>query len=125
MKVFISVDIEGITTTSNWDECDNEHSTYGVQAEQMTKEVLAVCEGAIAAGAKEIYVRDAHDTGCNIDPFKMPKEVILIRSWSGCPKSMAEGIDESFDAAMFVGYHAATTRPGNPLSHTISSANIR
>ena len=124
MKVFISVDIEGITTTSNWKECDPDHPSYHAHADQMTAEVLAVCEGALAAGAKDICVRDAHGLGFNINQMKLPKEVILVRGWSGCPKSMAEGIDESFDAAMFVGYHAATMRPGNPLSHTISGSNI-
>ena len=34
---------------------------------------------------------------------------------------MVEGIDESFDAAMFVGYHSAAGRNGNPLSHTFSA----
>jgi len=121
MKVFISADIEGITTTNNWQECDPTHASYPRHAEQMTKEVLAACQGAIAAGATEITVKDAHGSGCNIDPTQLPKEVTLIRSWSNCPDLMAEGVDESFDAALFVGYHSAAGRCGNPLSHTITS----
>jgi D-amino peptidase len=124
MKVFISADIEGITTISRSEECDHDHPSYPPHAEQMTNEVLAVCEGALKAGAKQIVIRDAHGHAHNIDPKKLPKECILIRGWSGCPNSMVEGINSSFDAAMFVGYHAAVTRSGNSLSHTLSGANI-
>ncbi|MCL1854683.1 MAG: M55 family metallopeptidase [Clostridia bacterium] len=120
MKVFISADIEGVTTTNRWQECDPTHSAYPLHAEQLTREVLAACQGAIAAGATEITVKDAHGPGCNIDPTRLPKEVTLVRGWSHCPDFMAEGIDTSFDAAMFVGYHSAAGRCGNPLSHTMS-----
>ncbi len=121
MKVFISADIEGITTTNSWDECDRTHPTYPRHAEQMTKEVIAACEGAFAAGATEILIKDAHGSGLNIDPTRMPEGVTLQRNWSYHPYSMAEGVDSSFACAMFVGYHSAAGSPGNPLSHTIST----
>lgn len=120
MKVFISADIEGITTTSFWDETDNDKSVYQKHADQMTKEVIAACEGAIEAGATEIVVRDAHGYGNNIDIEQLPKEAKLIRGWSGHPYSMVYGIDNTFDAAIFVGYHSAASKSGNPLSHTES-----
>lgn len=121
MKVFISADMEGTTPTIKWDECDAEKRFYTIYAEQMTKEVVAACEGAINAGADEILVKDAHDNATNIDITKLPECVKLIRGWSGHPYSMAQGIDGTFDAAMFVGYHSAAGREGNPLSHTMSS----
>jgi len=121
MKVFISADIEGITTTANWNECNTSHASYPLHAGQMTEEVLAACEGAIAAGATEIAVKDAHSSGFNIDPTRFPEQVTLIRGLSGCPEYMVEGIDPSFDAAMFVGYHSAAGRGGNPMAHTITS----
>ena len=120
MKVFISADIEGVTTITRWEESDPKHASFNIHAEQMTNEVLAACEGAIAAGATEIIVRDAHAKGCNINPTRLPKRVTLIRGWSYCPNCMVEGIDENFDAAMFIGYHSAAGRHGNPLSHTLS-----
>lgn len=120
MKVFISADIEGITTTHRWEETDPAHASYPLHAKQMTDEVIAVCEGAIAAGATAITIKDAHGGANNIDPTRLPKEVTLIRGWSGSPLLMSDGIDSSFDAAMFVGYHSAATRSGNPMSHTIS-----
>ena len=120
MKVFISADIEGVTTTTVWDETDPSHASYPLHAKQMTEEVLACIEGAKKAGAKEIYVKDAHGPGTNIDPTMMPSGVTLLRGYTGHPYVMVEGIDKSFDAAMFIGYHSAAGRAGNPLSHTLS-----
>jgi len=120
MKVFISADIEGVTTTTVWNETEPSHSSYALHAKQMTEEVLACIEGAKKAGATEIFVKDAHGPGTNIDPTRMPSGVTLLRGWSGHPYMMVEGIDKSFDAAMFVGYHSAAGRVGNPMSHTLS-----
>lgn len=121
MKVYISADIEGISSTVKWAECRASEKFYQRYADQMTDEVVAACEGAIAAGAKEIVVKDSHGWAANIDITKLPECVRLIRGWSGHPYSMAQGIDSTFDAAMFVGYHSAAESGGNPLSHTISS----
>lgn len=120
MKVFISADMEGTTPTIRWDECEYGKGYYTTFAEQMTREVVAACEGAINAGADEIVIKDAHETGANIDITKLPECAKLIRGWSGHPYSMVFGIDSSFDAAMFIGYHSAAGREGNPLSHTMS-----
>ena len=125
MKVFISADIEGIATTATWPETHITEPWFKYFAEQMTKEVAAACEGAIAAGAKEIVVRDAHDTATNIDAGALPSCVTLIRGWSGHPYSMVDGIDGTFDAAMFVGYHSAAGSGGSPLSHTMSDSPAR
>lgn len=120
MKVFISADIEGTAFTTYWDETEKGKQGYERAAAEMTREVRAAVDGAMAAGATEIVVNDAHDSGTNIDPNAMPACVTLIRGWSGSPMSMVDGVDESFDAAMFVGWHAAAGRCGNPLSHTMS-----
>lgn len=124
MKVFISADIEGITTTTQWPDTDAGSLTYKEHTLQMTKEVNAACEGAILAGAKEIFVKDAHDSAMNIDQTALPECVKIHRRWSGDPYSMVEGIDESFDAAMFIGYHNAASIGNNPLSHTMNNRNV-
>jgi len=124
MKVFISADIEGITTTTVWDECNPSHASYALHAKQMTEEVLACIQGAKDAGATEIVVRDAHGPAINIDPTRMPSGVTLLRGWTGHPYCMADGIDKTFDAAMFVGYHSSAGRMGNPLSHTLTDSHV-
>ena len=120
MKLFISADIEGIATTSSWPDTEPKEKDYPFHARQMTNEVLAAIEGATEAGATEIVVRDAHGTANNIDISRLPDHVSIIRGWSGHPYMMVQGIDSSFDAAMFIGYHSAAGIVHNPMCHTMT-----
>ncbi len=122
MKIYISADIEGVACVSAPSETDMSHPDYVPFRRQMTAEVAAACAGAYAGGAKEVLVKDAHWTGRNLDPHQLSapegKRLRLIRGWSGHPFSMVQGIDNSFDRVLFVGYHSAAGSRGNPLSHT-------
>lgn len=120
MKVFISADIEGVATTLSHEDCRPGNPNYPYHCDEMTKEVLAACEGAMEAGADEIVIKDAHGPACNIDSKVLPPCAQIIKGWSGHPFLMVEGLDKSFDAALFVGYHSAASREGNPMSHTVS-----
>ncbi|HVJ32339.1 MAG TPA: M55 family metallopeptidase [Terriglobia bacterium] len=120
MKVYISVDIEGIAGIAHWDEATKTHATYPEFRALMTAEALAACRGAIAAGATEILLKDAHDSGRNILTEDLPDCVRIIRGWSGHPASMIQELDESFAAAMFIGYHSRAGAEGNPLAHTMT-----
>ena len=120
MKVYISADIEGVSGITHWDEAFKDRLGYDEYREQMTLETVAACEGALAAGATEITVKDAHSTGRNILPGRLPERVRLIRGWSGHPLCMVQDIDASYDALAMVGYHSAASAGGNPLAHTIT-----
>jgi D-amino peptidase len=120
MKIYISADIEGVTGVSHWDETLKKESDYHEFQEQMTAEVLAACRGALKAGAKEIYIKDAHETGRNIIAAKLPEEIKLIREWSKHPYSMMQELDESFDAVVMIGYHSGAGSQSSPLSHTLT-----
>ncbi|MBU2511008.1 M55 family metallopeptidase [bacterium] len=124
MKVYISADIEGVNGTTVWDETQKIHTDYPEFARQMTAEVKAACEGALAAGATEIWVKDAHGSGRNVIASELPEEAVLIRGWARHPYSMMQGIDASFQAAMMIGYHASADSGGNPLSHTINGKSV-
>ncbi|HDR05055.1 MAG TPA: amino acid amidase [Candidatus Marinimicrobia bacterium] len=125
MKVYISADIEGVTGIAHWDEAEKNKSDYLQFQAQMQRELNAACEGALAAGVDEIWVKDAHDSGRNLIPQKLPQQVRLIRGWSGHPYSMVQELDESFDALIFIGYHSRAGANTNPLSHTMSTAVTR
>jgi len=71
----------------------------------------------MAAGATEILIKDAHSTASNIDLKRLPKCARIIRNKAGHPYGQAEGVDKSFDAAMFVGCHSGASIGGNPMSH--------
>ncbi len=120
MKIYITADIEGITGASHWDETDKKNADYSEFREQMTAEVAAACEGALNAGADEILVKDAHWTGRNILPSKLPRQVKIVREWSGHPYEMMQELDKSFYAAMAIGYHSRAASGTSPLAHTMN-----
>ncbi|MFB0918582.1 MAG: M55 family metallopeptidase [Clostridiaceae bacterium] len=124
MKVFISADIEGVTGINTWSETTLGNFDYVRFQKQMTKEVAAACQGALKAGATEIYVRDAHDSARNIIGEELPQGVKLIRNWNGHPHQMMFGLTEEFDAAILIGYHSAGGYGWNPLSHTMNTSRV-
>lgn len=124
MKIFISADIEGVTGISEWTEANLAHADNAEFRERMTAEVAVACEAAIAAGATDIVVKDAHWTGRNLLAERLPRQARLLRGWSGHPYSMVQGLDRSFHAALFVGWHSGGSRGGNPLAHTLSSGGL-
>jgi D-amino peptidase len=125
MKIYLSADIEGVTGITDWSEATHADPSYEEFRERMTAEVVAACEGALAAGATELLVKDAHWTGRNLLAERLPREARLWRGWSGHPYSMVQGLDRTFHAVLFVGWHSAGARGGNPLAHTLSSARLR
>ncbi len=66
MKVFISVDFEGINGTCCWDDTEADKARYPEFQAELQREVNAVCRGAIKAGATEIVIKDAHDSARNL-----------------------------------------------------------
>jgi len=85
VKIFISADIEGVTTSTSWDDAIPGAPGYAENAKQMTNEVLACIRGAKNAGATEFIIKDAHAGGCNIDPAAMPEGAVLLpnKRWPG------------------------------------------
>jgi D-amino peptidase len=123
LKVYISVDMEGIAGVVTADQLTPTGFEYEKAREFMTGEALAAVAGARDAGATQIVVSDSHGNGQNLLIDKFPPDVTIIRSWPR-PLMMMEGIDSSYDAAVFVGYHASTTNPAGVRAHTISSAHL-
>jgi D-amino peptidase len=122
MKVYISADIEGVAGIAHWDETSKDKADYRAFQEQMTHEVVAACEGALNAGATEIFVKDAHHTGRNIITSRLPEEAKIIRGWSGHPFCMVQELDDTFYAVMLVGYHSRAGSDTNPLAHSLSTS---
>lgn len=115
--------MEGITGVTAWDETDLNHKDHIKAARQMTREVAAAAQAAIDLGY-EVIVKDAHDSARNILINELPRGVRVIRGWTACPKAMMAGLDESFDAVVFIGYHTSGGKDGNPLAHSFSYSKI-
>ena len=123
LKVYISVDMEGIAGVVTGDQLGPTGFEYGRAREFMTAEALAAVAGTRDAGATEIVVSDSHGNGESLLIDQFPDDVRIVRSWPR-PLMMMEGIDSTFTAAIFIGYHASTTSPAGVRAHTISSANL-
>lgn len=125
MKVYLSADMEGTCGIAVWQETERRDAQdYAPLQKQMTREVAAACEGALAAGAESVLVKDAHDSARNIDPAALPRKASMHRGWSGDLLCMMTGLDrDEYGAVFMTGYHAWASCPGNPLSHTMNLRN--
>jgi D-amino peptidase len=123
LKVYISVDMEGVTGVVSNEQLGPTGFEYQRFREFMTAEALAAIQGARDAGATEILLSDSHGNGQNLLIERLPADVKVVRSWPR-PLMMMQGIDSSFDAAIFIGYHSGTTNSKGVRAHTISSARL-
>ena len=123
VRVYISADMEGIAGVVTDDQLGPTGFEYDRFREFMTGEVLAAIQGARDAGATQFVISDSHGNGESILLDKLPDDVTLVRSWPR-PLGMMQGIDSSFAAAVFIGYHAATTNMAGVRAHTMSSATL-
>jgi D-amino peptidase len=123
LRIYISVDMEGVAGVVTADQLGPGGFEYERFRHFMTNETLAAVRAAKESGATEILVSDSHGNGENLLIEEFPKDVRIVRSW---PRhgSMMAGVDASFDAALFVGYHASTTNMRGVRAHTFSSAHL-
>lgn len=124
LKIFISVDMEGISNIVHGDQTTPGTAEYADGRRWMAQDVNAAVEAALAAGATEVVVNDSHGSMRNIDPDDLHPQAVLI---SGSPKplSMMQGIDASFAACFLIGYHAKAGTADAILDHTISGSVVR
>ena len=123
LKVFISVDMEGLAGVVAGADVSATGRDYGHFRAIMAAEANAAIAGAAAAGATEFVVRDSHGDKTNLLPGDLDRRAVLIRGQGTGPKNMMEGIDQSFGAVIFVGYHAKAGTPNAILEHT-SNGNV-
>ena len=124
MRVYISVDMEGVAGVVHEDQTDpvdpRHAGEYNRFRRLMTHEANAAIEGALAAGAATILVNDSHWHMRNLLAEELHPAAELL---SGGPKlrSMVEGVEEGFDAALFIGYHARAGARNAVIDHTYTS----
>ena len=123
LKIYISADMEGVVGTVTGEQLGPSGFEYEQARRWMTEEVNAAIRGARAAGATEILISDSHGNGQNLLLDELPEDVRVIRSWPR-PLGMMAGIDDTFDGAIFIGYHASTNNSMGVRAHTMSSARL-
>ncbi len=125
LKIFISVDMEGITGVVQPAQLGPgpEGWEYGRAREWMTAEARAAIDGARAAGATEFVIADSHGNMQNLLIDQLPEDVRIVRG-SPRPLSMMQGIDNTFAGVVFIGYHASEYGRDAVRGHTMSSARL-
>ena len=116
-KVYISVDMEGISGVVGDDQTSAGQPEYGRSRKLMAEDANAAIRGAFEGGATEVVVNDSHGSQRNLLPEDLDPRARLI-SHSFKRHGMVEGLDETFDAVIFVGYHAKADSPRGLFAHT-------
>ncbi len=115
--VFISVDMEGVAGIVHLHQVMRGTPEYERSCRLMTAETNAAIAGARQAGAVRFLVNDSHGDMRNllVDELDPAAEVI-----TGADKLyfMGAGLDPSFEAAFFIGYHASVGVQGAIMDHT-------
>ncbi|MFL8936649.1 M55 family metallopeptidase [Rossellomorea oryzaecorticis] len=117
MNVYVSVDMEGITGLVDHTQVDSSKHNYERGRAIMTEEANAVIHAAFDSGCSEVLVNDSHSQMNNLLIEKLHPEAKLI-SGGVKPYSMVQGLDETFQGAFFVGYHARASMKG-VMSHSM------
>ncbi len=134
MRVYISVDMEGIGGINHPHPTDPKDSRYSTSVALMVGETNAAIEGAVAAGASDILVNDSHWNMYNLLPEELHEAARVLqgeKAWSmvagAQPRTTggdtADG-HPAFDVALFVGYHARAGHPRGTIAHTYSGKPV-
>jgi D-amino peptidase len=116
-KVYISVDLEGISGVNGADQTAAGQAEYGRARKLMAEDANAAIRGAFAGGATDVLVNDSHGGQRNLLPEDLDPRARLI-SHSFKRHGMMEGLDETFDAVLFIGYHAKAGAARGLFAHT-------
>jgi D-amino peptidase len=121
LKVYISVDMEGIAGVVASSQTGPGGHDYDWGRRMMTAEANAAIVAAFDAGATEVVVNDSHGPQTNMRPDELDRRASLI---TGQPKpmGMTQGLDSTFAAAIYIGYHAHGSEAYSVLGHTFSGA---
>src|SRR3954447_23643103 len=116
MKIYISADMEGVAGVVDGDQCRVGGPGHEQGARLLLGEVNAAIEGAIASGANAVTVNDSHGLMANLAPDRLAGRATYL-SGRHKPDYMMQGLDSSYDAVLFIGYHGSMPS-ASVLSHT-------
>jgi D-amino peptidase len=117
MKVYISVDMEGVAGIGHPKPTSRGDSGYAAAVHLMDGEANAAVLGAFDGGAAEVTVNDSHGSMYNLTPEALDPRARLVQGRK--PYSMVTGAaDGGFAVALFIGYHARAGHPHGTIAHT-------
>src|SRR5262245_29336849 len=110
MKVYISVDMEGVAGVNHPAPTGRADSRYPDAVALMVGEANAAIEGAFDGGATEVLVNDSHGSMFNLRPAEMDRRARVLQGQKAWSMVEGAGPDRGFGVALFVGYHARAGR---------------
>jgi D-amino peptidase len=124
VKVYISVDMEGVAGINHPNPTGSKDPRYGVAVELMVGETNAAIEGALAGGATDILVNDSHGGMYNLLPADLHPAARILQGQKAWSMVAGAGPDAGFGVALFVGYHARAGHPYGTIAHTYSGGPV-
>ncbi len=117
-RIYVSIDFEGLPGIAGLTMLGPRSPQYSVGRLVSTRIARFIAEQLLEHGFSPT-IADSHGTMTNIDYLEMPRGTLLIQ---GFPRmvSMLTGLDEGYDAAFFIGYHAAAGTRYGVLDHSYS-----
>src|SRR5262249_22194535 len=123
MRLYISTDFEGVAGIVDWDQILAGRGDYALGRELLLGEENAAIRGAQRAGVTEILVNDSHSIRRNLAPAALAGNDSPL-SGRHKPLYMMEGLDDSFGAIFFLGYHGSIGASQAILSHSYNPRAI-
>jgi D-amino peptidase len=124
MKVYVSVDMEGVAGIGHPHPTDPKDSRYATSVDLMVGEANAAIEGALAGGAGEVLVNDSHWSMYNLLPEAMHAAATVLQGQKAWSMVAGAGPDAGVGVALFVGYHARAGHPRGTIAHTYSGRPV-
>lgn len=126
MKIYISLDMEGIPGTFNWDqEKDNRAAVKSYMYEHLKTVIQAIKDSRQNHQIDEITIADSHSAGDNIDySFTALDERINLISGGPRPYYMMPAFSGEYDQVFLIGYHAGTGALQGNMDHSYSNRRI-
>ena len=128
MKLYISVDMEGLAGITNWkDETEDRERFRNAVNEQVEWVLEGISKSKHNKEITHIYIADSHGGGQNLsyDRLNDKDERVWLVSGSPRPQYMMPAMDDSFDMVFLVGYHAGAGEVASSMDHTYSGASVQ
>lgn len=122
MKVFVSVDMEGVSGLVRWADVVTRGIDFERNRRLMTLDANAAIEGAFAAGASEVVVEENHGVEelCDLLIDEIDPRCVVVRGAGRPTATTMAALDSSCKVVLLVGHHGrAGSRPGI-MAHTVS-----
>ncbi len=118
MKIYILVDMEGISGIRKIEQVKRDTSEYEEGRQLMMGDVNTAVDACFAAGATEVVACDTHGSGGQVRVASMDGRAQYETPNAG---RMMPALDESFAGVILLGHHAMAGTLNGFLDHTMSS----